>query len=126
MEKTMNNLSKIKNALEEIGCEMYFQNLVDEETDWDAFLSFNREILNKEMNIPLGTFFFLFQFLPLFLIFGHVRFSSRFGKNMLQESQNTSKSRNQFHFLPQSHHRLAKKFLGKETIHLFHSILQNK
>jgi hypothetical protein len=52
----MDDLTRIKNALTEIGCEKYFQKFVDEEVDWEGFLALNTELLCKQMNIPAGTF----------------------------------------------------------------------
>jgi hypothetical protein len=51
----MDDLTRIKNALTEIGCEKYLQKFVDEEIDWKGFLLLDKETLNKKMGTPMGT-----------------------------------------------------------------------
>jgi hypothetical protein len=48
----------IKNALAKIGCEKYLQKFIDEEMDWKDFLLLDKETLNKDMGIPIGTLAF--------------------------------------------------------------------
>jgi hypothetical protein len=51
----MDDLTRIKNALTEIGCEKHLQKFIDEEIDWEEFLLLDKETLNKKMDIPMGV-----------------------------------------------------------------------
>jgi hypothetical protein len=58
----MDDLTRIKNALTEIGCKKHLQKFVDEEIDWGTFLKLNESFLLDRMKIPLGkhrSWFFL-------------------------------------------------------------------
>jgi hypothetical protein len=51
----MDDLTRIKKALTEIGCEKHFDKFVEQEVDWEAFLDFDKDFLFDKMKIPAGA-----------------------------------------------------------------------
>jgi hypothetical protein len=68
-EEKMDDLARIKLALEDVGCDRYFQSFLDEKIHWQQFLLMNEDFLCSRLNIPAGTSHFYFFSFSLFLSF---------------------------------------------------------